>query len=634
MRSVAAGEETVAYRMSPGYDPGKPPEEHSLTSAPAESHADTPFASRSKLSIFAGYYRPHMRLFLLDLGCAFLISLIDLAFPLVSRYSLQSLIPDKAWGTFVLVIGLAAAGFALRAGLHYIVTYWGHVLGVKMETDIRRDLFVHLQKLSFRFYDQTRTGHLMSRVVSDLFEVVELAHHGPEDLFISLVTLTGAFIAMTLIWWPLALILAVFVPFVVVFTVRRRKALSEASMEVKKKTAGINANLESSISGVRLTKAFANEDYEVEKFLEGNRRYREARSSYYKSMGIFHGGMEFATSILNVIVIGLGGYFVMRGSMDYGDLLAFTLYVAAFLQPIKRLVSFFEQYSVGMAGFERFIELMRVEPEIRDKPGALELGAVKGELRFKDVSFSYDPDVAVLEHLDLEVGAGRKVAIVGPSGGGKTTLCMLIPRFYEIEAGSITLDGTDIRDISLSSLRGKIGIVQQDVFLFADTIRENIRYGQLDATEEQIIQAAKRANIHDFIVGLPAGYDTFVGERGVLLSGGQKQRISIARIFLKNPPILILDEATSALDTATELAIQRSLEELMRGRTSLVIAHRLSTIRDADEIVYIDDEGIRERGSHGDLMAAGGRYADLYGAQFGMLGGALVDGTFPRMILK
>jgi ATP-binding cassette subfamily B protein len=405
-------------------------------------------------------------------------------------------------------------------------------------------------------------------------------------------------------------------------------------MEVKKKTAGINANLESSISGVRLTKAFANEDYEVEKFLEGNRLYREARSSYYRSMGVFHGGMEFATSILNVIVIGLGGYFVMRGSMDYGDLIAFTLYVAAFLQPIKRLVSFFEQYSVGMAGFERFIELMRVEPEIVDRPGATDLGAVKGDLAFRDVSFSYNSSVAVLEHLDLKIRAGEKVAIVGPSGGGKTTLCMLIPRFYEIEAGSITLDGADIRDITLSSLRENIGIVQQDVFLFADTIRENIRYGLLDATEEQIIQAAKRANIHEFIAGLPAGYDTFVGERGVLLSGGQKQRISIARIFLKNPPILILDEATSALDTATELAIQRSLEELMRGRTSLVIAHRLSTIRDADEIVYIDDEGIRERGTHADLMALNGYYADLYEAQFGMTGGSLVDGTLPRMILR
>jgi ATP-binding cassette subfamily B protein len=576
-----------------------------------------PFTSKRKLAIFAGYYKPHLRLFLMDLGCAFIISLIDLAFPIVSRYSLQQLIPDKAWGTFILVIGISAAAFAVRATLHYIVTYWGHVLGVKMETDIRRDLFVHLQKLSFKFYDQTRTGHLMSRVVSDLFEIVELAHHGPEDLFISFVTLTGAFIAMTLIWWPLAMVLAVFVPCIIVFTVRRRKTLSQASLEVKKKTAGINANLESSISGVRLTKAFANEEFEIEKFLEGNRLYREARSIYYRSMGVFHGGMEFATSILNVIVIGLGGFFVMKGSMDYGDLIAFTLYVNAFLQPIKRLVSFFEQYSVGMAGFQRFVELMKVEPEIVDRPGAVELQNVKGEIELVDVSFSYNSSVNILKHIDLRIGAGRKVAIVGPSGGGKTTLCMLIPRFYDISEGNILIDGKNTKDITLASLREHIGIVQQDVFLFADTIRENIRYGFLGATDDQIIEAARKANIHDFIMTLPQSYETFVGERGVLLSGGQKQRISIARIFLKNPPILILDEATSALDTATELAIQRSLEELMHGRTSLVIAHRLSTIRDADEIVYIDEEGIRERGSHEELVSAEGYYARLYEAQFG-----------------
>jgi ATP-binding cassette subfamily B protein len=422
---------------------------------------------------------------------------------------------------------------------------------------------------------------------------------------------------MTLIWWPLAMVLAVFVPCIIVFTVRRRKTLSQASLEVKKKTAGINANLESSISGVRLTKAFANEEFEIEKFLEGNRLYREARSIYYRSMGVFHGGMEFATSILNVIVIGLGGLFVMKGSMDYGDLIAFTLYVNAFLQPIKRLVSFFEQYSVGMAGFQRFVELMKVEPEIVDRPGAVELQNVKGEIELVDVSFSYNSSVNILKHIDLRIGAGRKVAIVGPSGGGKTTLCMLIPRFYDISEGNILIDGKDTKDITLASLREHIGIVQQDVFLFADTIRENIRYGFLGATDDQIIEAARKANIHDFITTLPQGYETFVGERGVLLSGGQKQRISIARIFLKNPPILILDEATSALDTATELAIQRSLEELMHGRTSLVIAHRLSTIRDADEIVYIDEEGIRERGSHEELVSAEGYYARLYEAQFG-----------------
>ena len=564
-----------------------------------------------------GYYRPHWKLFFLDLSCALGIALIDLSFPMVSRYSLQRLIPDKAWAAFATVIVLSLLAYALRGFLQYIVTFWGHTLGVRMETDIRRDLFAHLQKLSFRFYDRTRTGHLMSRVISDLFEIVELAHHGPEDLFISIITFIGAFIAMTLIEWKLALILAVVIPVIVVFTGWRRRALSQTSLDVKKKTAVINAGLESSISGIRVTRAFANEDYEIEKFLGGNALYREAKGLYYKAMGVFHAGMEFATSILNVLVIGLGGWFVMKGSMDYGDLIAFTLYVNAFLQPIKKMVSFFEQYTTGMAGFERFVELMRVEPEIRDKPGALDLPSVKGEILFRDVSFSYENDVSVLRHIDLSIGAGRKIALVGPSGGGKTTLCRLIPRFYEIVEGAILIDGVDIRDMMLASLRSHIGIVQQDVFLFADTIRENIRYGKLEASDEEIVEAAQRAHIHEFIETLPEGYETNVGERGVLLSGGQKQRISIARIFLKNPPILILDEATSALDTSTELQIQRSLEELSRGRTSLVIAHRLSTIQNADEIVYLDDEGIRERGNHASLLAAGGFYAKLYEAQFG-----------------
>lgn len=590
-----------------------------------------PFIEKSKLAIFVEYYKPHWKLFLLDLTCAFGIALIDLAFPLVSRYSLQQLIPNRAWAAFVTVIGLSALAFAFRGFLQFIVTYWGHTLGVKMETDIRRDLFVHLQKLSFRFYDRTRTGHLMSRVVSDLFEIVELAHHGPEDLFISIVTFAGAFLVMLTIYWPLALILAAVIPLIIVFTVRRRLALSRTSLEVKKKTAGINADLESSISGIRVTRAFANEDFEIEKFLDGNVLYREARGEYYKAMGVFHGGMEFATSALNVLVIGAGGWFVMRGSMDYADLIAFTLYVNAFLQPIKKIVSFFEQYTTGMAGFERFVELMGVEPEISDRKDAVELGEVRGDIALRDLSFAYDNEVVVLRHIDLEIGAGRKIALVGPSGGGKSTLCRLIPRFYEIAEGSITIDGVDIRNIKLASLRANIGIVQQDVFLFADTIRENIRYGKLDATDEEIVEAAKRAHIHGFIETLPEGYETNVGERGVLLSGGQQQRVSIARIFLKNPPILILDEATSALDTGTELLIQRSLEELSRGRTSLVIAHRLSTIMNADEIVYLDDEGIRERGTHAELLAAGGSYAALYEAQFGFeeaFGG--YDGRLPR----
>ncbi|HWP67653.1 MAG TPA: ABC transporter ATP-binding protein, partial [Rectinemataceae bacterium] len=470
---------------------------------------------------------------------------------------------------------------------------------------------------------------LMSRVVSDLFEIVELAHHGPEDLFISFITLTGSFIAMMFIRWQLALVLVLVIPVIIVFTSRRRQILSKAAVEVKKKTAGINANLESSISGIRVTRAFANEDYEIGKFLDGNRLYREAKGLYYKAMGVFHCGMEFATSILNVLVIGVGGTFVLKGSMDYGDLIAFTLYVNTFLQPIKKLVSFFEQYTTGMAGFERFVELMRVEPQIMDRSDAVDLEKVRGEIEFRDVSFSYDNDISVLRHIDLTIGAGRTVALVGPSGGGKSTLCRLIPRFYEIKEGAILIDGRDIRDIRMASLREHIGIVQQDVFLFADTIRENIRYGRLDASDEEIEAAARRANIHGFIITLPKGYDTNVGERGTLLSGGQKQRISIARIFLKNPPILILDEATSALDTATELHIQKSLEELSRGRTSLVIAHRLSTIKNADEIVFIDDEGIMEKGTHKQLLTEKGRYAELYEAQFGIQA-SLAETGVPR----
>ncbi len=574
-------------------------------------------SGKSKLSIFAGYYKPHRKIFFLDLSCALGIALIDLSFPLASRYSLQRLIPDKAWKAFVTVIVLSLFAFAVRALLQYIVTYWGHVLGVRMETDIRRDLFAHLQKLSFSFFDQTRTGHLMSRVVSDLFEIVELAHHGPEDLFISFVTLLGSFAAMMFIRWQLALVLVLVIPVIIVFTARRRQILSRAAVEVKKKTAGINASLESSISGIRVTRAFSNEDYEIRKFLEGNRLYREAKGLYYRAMGVFHCGMEFATSILNLLVIGVGGAFVLKGSMDYGDLVAFTLYVNAFLQPIKKLVSFFEQYTTGMAGFERFVELMRIEPEISDRDGAIDLDKVGGEIDFRDVSFSYDNGVSVLRHINLKIGAGKTVALVGPSGGGKSTLCRLIPRFYELREGAILIDGEDIRNVRMASLREHIGIVQQDVFLFADTIRENIRYGRLEASDEEVETAAKRANIHGFIVTLPKGYETNVGERGALLSGGQKQRISIARIFLKNPPILILDEATSALDTATELYIQKSLDELSRGRTSLVIAHRLSTIKNADEIVFIDDEGIAEKGTHRQLLARKGRYAELYEAQFG-----------------
>lgn len=576
------------------------------------TNSSSRFHKQSKLRLFVSYYKPHLKLLILDLICAIGIAMVDLSFPMLTRYSLQTLLPAGAYRFFgVLMIALVFA-FLIRAGLQYIVTYYGHLLGVRMEADMRKELFGHLQTLSFRFYDQNRTGKLMSRVISDLFEIVELAHHGPEDLLISTLTLIGSFIAMLLIRWELALVLLIIIPVIVLITVYSRKNMAKASKAVKARTADINADLENSISGVRVAKAFTNEDYEVEKFDRGNNMYRDAKRGYYKAMAIFSGGMEFSTSLLNIIVIAVGAIFVVNGDMTLTDMLTFILYVGTFLTPIRKLVSFFEQYTNGMAGFERFVELMQIESDIQDAADAIELKDVEGNIEMKDVSFSYSDDSPVLENINLTVPAGQKVALVGPSGGGKTTMCNLIPRFYEIDAGAITIDGHDIRNLTLKSLRHKVGIVQQDVFLFAASIKENIRYGRPDATDEEIREAAKKAEIHDFILGLPQGYDTEVGERGTKLSGGQKQRISIARIFLKNPPIIILDEATSALDTATEIKIQQALDALAQGRTSLIIAHRLSTIRNADMIIYIDDEGIQERGSHDELMANGGRYKELY----------------------
>ena len=566
---------------------------------------------------FVSYYQPHWKLFALDMACAVMIAAVDLAFPLVSRIAMQTLLPENAYGMFFAVIAALVAAYLLRAGFQYFVGYWGHVLGVNMEADMRRELFGHLQKLPFRFYDHNRTGQLMSRVVNDLFEVVELAHHGPEDLFISLVTLIGAFIILLTVQWQLALLVFALVPLIIFFTARRRKKMNEASRRVKERTAGINADIESSISGARVAKAFTNEAYEIAKFEEGNERYRLAKRGFYRQMGIFTAGMDFFTSMMNVAVIAFGGLLIMGGSLDYLDLVTFTLYVGTFLQPIRRLSNFVEQYTVGMAGFVRFRELMAVQPDITDKPGAVPLTDVKGDVEFRDVTFSYDEGVNVLSGVNLHVPAGKTLALVGPSGGGKSTLCHLIPRFYETTAGDILIDGKNIRDVTLASLRGNVGIVQQEVLLFAGTIMENIRYGRVGATDEEVVEAAKKAEIHEDILQMPDGYQTYVGERGVMLSGGQKQRVSIARLFLKNPPILILDEATSALDTVTEARIQAAFDKLSQGRTTLVIAHRLSTIREADTIAYIDGEGIREIGSHEQLMRGNGLYAALYAVQFG-----------------
>jgi ATP-binding cassette subfamily B protein len=568
------------------------------------------------IKIFASYYRPHVKLFLIDMLCAFMIAAIDLSFPLVSRYAMTTLLPAKAYETFFIIIGSLVAVFALRSVFNYIVTYWGHTLGVRIEADMRRDLFTHLQKLSFRFYDKNRTGKLISHVTNDLFEVTELSHHGPEDLFISLLTITGSFIVMLGINLMLAMVLIVLVPVGVLFTIMQRKRMMSTSHRVKERTAVINEGLESSITGARVAKAFTNEAYEIGKFTDSNERFKVSKSEHYSAIAFFVSGTDFFTNLFSVAVVAVGGYLIMQGNFDYIGLVTFTLYVGVFLQPIRRLSAFTEQFTIGAAGFSRFRSLMNEEPEITDSPDAAELKGVRGDIVFENVSFSYNDKKCVLKALNLKIDAGKTLALVGPSGGGKTTLCHLIPRFYEADCGRITLDGHDIKDIKLSSLRRNVGIVSQDVFLFAGTIRENIRYGRVDATDEEIIEAAKRAEIHEMITEMENGYDTEVGERGVRLSGGQKQRVSIARIFLKNPPVLILDEATSSLDSVTETKIQASFDELSKGRTTLVIAHRLSTVRNAHEIVVIGEEGILERGAHKALLEANGEYAKLYRSQF------------------
>lgn len=572
------------------------------------------YRTRSGLSIFLSFFRPHRGLFFLDLACALVVALIDLAYPIVSRYAMRTLLPQNAYRAFFTVMLVVVAAYAVRALLYFVITYWGHTFGIRVEADIRAALFGHMQELGFEFFDRNRTGQLMSRMTTDLFEITELAHHGPEDLFISLVTLVGAFIILLTIQWKLALVVFALVPLIVWFTAWRRRKMSAASRQVKEQTAGINADIESSISGVRVAKAFNNETYEYEKFEKGNARYRNAKKGFYRQMGIFQSGMDFLTSIMNVAVIAFGGALIMSSQLDYIDLLTFTLYVGTFLQPIRRLSSFVEQYTVGMAGFGRFQDLLAVEPDISDAPGAAPLKDVRGDIRFEDVTFSYDEGVNVLAGVNLSIRAGQTVALVGPSGGGKSTLCHLIPRFYEPTAGRITIDGRDIRGVTLQSLRDSVGIVQQDVMLFAGTILDNIRYGRLDATDEEVMEAARQAEIHEDILAMPDGYQTYVGERGIMLSGGQKQRVSIARIFLKNPPVLILDEATSALDTVTEAHIQAAFDKLAKGRTTLIIAHRLSTVRHADEIAYIDSVGVRETGTHEELMAAEGLYARLYAA--------------------
>ena len=570
---------------------------------------------RSHVSIFLSYYKPHLHLFLLDMACALGIALIDLAFPYLSRLSMQELLPQNLFGAFFGVMGCLLAAYLLRAGMYYIVTYLGHMMGVLIEADIRRDLFGHMQNLSFSFYDKNRTGQLMSRATTDLFEITELAHHGPEDLFISVITLGGAFCLMLTIQWKLALIVFAVVPLFVIFTIFQRRRMMKASVQVKQNMAGINGQLESSISGMRTAKAFANEEQENRKFQQSNNQFKGAKRDYYKAMATYMAGLEFALPAMNVLTITAGGWFILQGEMNYIDLITFALYISTFLTPVRKLAAFVEQFLNGMAGFKRFVELMRVEPAVQDAPDAVDMDTAKGDILVDDVSFSYEDGETVLDHVSIHIPQGETVAVVGPSGGGKSTLCQLIPRFYDVTGGRILVDGTDVRHLTQQSLRQNIGIVQQDVFLFAGTIYDNIRYGKPDATQEEIMEAAKRAEIYDDIMAMPDGFQTYVGERGVMLSGGQKQRVSIARIFLKNPPILILDEATSALDSVTEARIQSAFDELAKGRTTLIIAHRLSTIRNAHRIIVVDDNRIVEEGTHQELLQSGGEYAQLYNAQ-------------------
>ena len=558
-------------------------------------------------------------MFALDLTCALIVAAVDVSFPLVTQYILRTLIPAMAVDnalvkTFVLLLGCLVCAYIMRAVLQFIIGYWGHRLGTFIEADMRRDIFTHIQTLPFSFYDRIRTGKLLSRITNDLFEVTELAHHGPEDVLISTMTILGAFIAMFNIEWRIALCLLILLPVIIYFVMHTRLKMRRTSRQVKERMAEINADIESSISGARTAKAFANEKYEIRKFEKGNKNFLSAKKDFYKVMALFNSGTEFFLAMFNVAVLACGGYLIYKRQLDTVTLITFTLYISTFTSPIKRLAAFAEQYMIGMAGFTRFLEIMDTKPAIEDKPNALSLKDVKGDIAFSHVSFAYNEGQNVLQDVNLTIPAGKTLALVGPSGGGKTTLCHLLLRFYDIQKGSITIDGHDIRDVTMRSLRENVGIVQQDVFLFADSILENIRYGRLDASDEEVIQAAKRAHIHEEIITFPDGYETNVGERGMLLSGGQKQRVSIARLFLKNPPVLILDEATSALDTLTEADIQHAFDELSRGRTTLVIAHRLSTVKNADEIVVIDEHGIRERGTHESLLAQKGLYAGFYQA--------------------
>ncbi|WP_456277335.1 ABC transporter ATP-binding protein [Bacillus sp. AK128] len=565
---------------------------------------------------FFTYYLPHKKLFVLDFSCAVFVALLELGFPLAVQWFIDSLLPTQNWSAIVWVsIGLFVL-YMTSTFAQFVVNYWGHMLGINIETDMRQQLFQHVQKQSFRFFDNTKTGHIMSRITNDLFDLGELAHHGPEDVFIAIMTFLGAFWIMLTINVKLAFVSIIVMPFLILLIVFCNLKMNKAWKRMYGDIADVNARVEDSVSGVRVVQSFTNEKFENARFTKNNQRFRQAKLNAYKIMSFSSSGVYMLTRFIILIVLVYGAWLSFTGELTYGELVAFVLFINVLLRPIDKISALMELYPKGMAGFKRFTELIDMEPEVEDAKDAVEVPNLRGDIRFNDVSFRYDEHKTVLEHINLNIRAGETVAFVGPSGAGKTTICSLIPRFYDVNEGSITIDQMDIRKMTKHSLRSQIGIVQQDVFLFTGTLRENIAYGMLGATDAQIADAARRAHLEDFINSLPFGYDTQIGERGLKLSGGQKQRIAIARMFLKNPPILILDEATSALDTETEMIIQQALAELAKDRTTLVIAHRLATIRNADKIVVVTEDGIAEEGSHDELLTKGGIFANLHRVQF------------------
>ena len=567
------------------------------------------------LKRFLAYYKPHKLLFTLDMLASLAVALIGIVYPMITRHMLNDLIPNQK-NRMIVICGIALLGvYLIRMLLNFFIQYYGHVMGVRMQAQMRSDMFNHLEKLPYSFYDNHETGKIMSRMTNDLMDISELAHHGPENIIISSASIIISFTYLCTINPWLTLIIFACVPFLLVAATTLRKRMRDAFMNSRKSTAEINAALESSISGIRVTKAFNNAEKEREKFEKGNGAFVEARKDAYRAMGQFHSSTSFITDVFNVVVLIAGGLFMYAGKIEFADYAAFFAAINLFISPVMTLINFMEQYQSGVTGFERFIEIMDAEPE-HDDPEAVDMGKAEGHIELRNVTYAYDGEKDVLDNVSLNIEKGKTYALVGPSGGGKTTICHLIPHFYDLTSGEILIDGKDLRNVTRESVRRNIGIVQQDIYLFNASIRDNILYGRLDATEEEIIEAAKRANIHDYIMTLENGYDTQIGERGVRLSGGQKQRLSIARVFLKNPPILILDEATSALDNTTEILIQQALDDLCRGRTTLVVAHRLSTIKNADEIAVIADGKIAEQGTHEELIAKDGIYADLYSLQF------------------